>query len=100
MPRGPSRGGRKSNPPTRVSARTAQNIMQYGSKDFTVEPGRGHVSLNPSKARYAHTAVLTVTGLDLAESDKQLPALLSFLERKASKNQTKQITINKVCFNT
>lgn len=95
VPRGPSRGGRKSNPPTRASARTAQNIMQYGSKDFTVEPGRGHVSLNPSKARYAHTAVMTVTGLDLAESDKQLPALLSFLERKASKNQTKQITINK-----
>lgn len=77
--------------------------MAYASNDLQVQNGRGGVSLslNPSKARYANTATLTVTGLDFSDtSDKQLTPLLSFLERKASKNQSKQITINKVCFNT
>jgi nuclear RNA export factor len=42
-----------------------------------------------------------VTGLDFSDnSDKQLAPLLSFLERKASKNQTKQITVNKVCLSS
>ncbi|KAB5580530.1 TAP domain-containing protein [Coniochaeta sp. 2T2.1] len=96
-PRGPSRGGRKPAAPSRSSQRTAQNLAAYTSKDFTVETGRGgRVSLNASKARYAHTAVLTVNGLDFTDPDpKKLQSLLSFLERKASKNQTKQITINK-----
>ena len=100
----PARGGgtsrgRKSNTTSRVT-RTAQNIKAYGSDAFTVEPGRRGVSLNSSKARFAHTTILQVTGLDLAEGDKRLPALLAFLERKASKNQTKNITVIKVCCNT
>lgn len=99
-PRGPSRG-RKPHQPSRTSTRTAQNVMAYASKDLNLESGRGGVSLNSSKARYANTATLTVMGLDFSDtSDKQLTPLLSFLERKASKNQSKQITINKVCFNT
>lgn len=75
--------------------------MVYGSKDFSTDSGRGgRVSLNPSKARFAHTAVLKVTGLGMSAPDRNLATILTFLERKASKNQSKQITINKVCFNT
>lgn len=98
---GGSSRGRKSHPPSRGNARTtAQNLKAYGTDAFTVEPGRRGVSINSSKARFAHTTVLTVTGLDLTDGGKGLTALLSFLERKASKNQSKTITIIKVCSNT
>lgn len=82
--RGRKSHGRSSN---RLSDRTAKNILTYA---------KGGAS-NPSKARFAHTAILKVTGLDISE-DKHLNSILSFLERKASKDQTKQVTINKVCW--
>jgi nuclear RNA export factor len=74
--------------------------MVYGAKDLALESGRGRVALNPSKARFARTSILKVTGLSLTAPDKHLPSVLTFLERKASKDQTKRITINKVCFST
>lgn len=97
---GPSKRGSMA---TRSSTRTAQNLVLYGQGDLALLASRGgrggRVSINPSKARFAHTAILKVHGLNESKaatnSDGGLRSLLTFLERKASKGD-KQITIQKV----
>ena len=101
------RGGPSIRGSTRGSNRTAQNIALYGQNEIARTDGRGgrggRVSLNPSKARFAHPATLKIHGLKESRastnSDGGLRSLLTFLERKASKSD-KQVTIQKVCFAT
>ncbi|KAL1880514.1 hypothetical protein VTK73DRAFT_5714 [Phialemonium thermophilum] len=58
----------------------------------------GRLSINPSKARFAHPAILKVYGLKESKAannpDGGLRSLLTFLERKAS-SADKQVTIQK-----
>lgn len=90
---------------TRSSSRTAQNVALYGDTRLAALEARGgrggRVSMNPSKARFAHTAILKIHGLKESKaatnSDGGMRSLLTFLERKASKGD-KQVTIQKVRF--
>ena len=92
---------------TRSSTRTAQNVVLYGQGELAITGGRGgrggRVSINASKTRFAHPAILKIHGLKESKaatnSDGGIRSLLTFLERKASKGD-KHVTIQKVGFDT
>lgn len=75
--------GRKSGRSSKISERTTKNLLTYATS-------------GPSKSRFANSVALKVTGLDLSSGDsKHISSVLAFLERKASKNLDRQLSINK-----